>query len=93
MCWSSDMVKVIFVHFSDTVFFSISKTLTDQHYDISMSQIHHPCIQIEPSRDQGYLNMTISLPLSESEVLMMEVECAGESLRLWMEQQTTWIHL
>ncbi len=69
MCWSSDMVKVIFVHFSDTVFFNISKTPSDQHYDISMSQIHHPCIQIEPSRDQGYLNMTISLPLSESEVL------------------------
>lgn len=74
-----------FLHFSDTVFFNISKTLTDQHYEISRSQIPHSCIQNEPSRDQGHLNMTISLPLSESELfkfsfstsMMMEVECAG----------------
>lgn len=85
MCWFSDRGKVNFLQFFLTLFSNISKTLTDQHCEISRSQIPHPCIQNEPSCDQGYLNMTIPLPLSESEIfkfsfstsMMMEVECAG----------------
>lgn len=75
-----------------TVLFNISKKLTDQHCEISRSQSPHPCIQNDPRSDQEYLNMTNSLPVSESEIfkfsfstsVMMEVECAGGKV----EQQT-----
>lgn len=73
----------MYAHF-ESILFNIWNKLTDQHCEITRSQSPHPCIQNESRSDQGCLNMTNSLPLSESEKLkfsfstsvLMEVECA-----------------